>query len=345
MFGPERYFYHGLLKDVVVLFGNLFNNLYISRVEANGLTSLSKVPLNYGPKSKYLARIELNPSGEVQTNNMVLPRMAFEITGMNYDPLRRVNGQETATTASSPNTKSVYDAIPYNIQITLSIISRNSEDAIQIVEQIIPNFTPEFTLTYEKDFANFSAPIRIPVVLESVQNQDEYEGDFKTRRAIVWTLAFTCKTVILSDIKNANVILNTQVNNFMATFNNDDLPEGVEDFFASGNPFTPNSLNNNAGNEFAGSALSGNNPAATFGVGPNSGSGGAFSNGSTNIGGSGSANVSGGLVSPGTVVNSGVDMNNVGAIVGTNYVSTEVDESILRIRVKTTGTDLEGDEQ
>jgi hypothetical protein len=330
MFGAERYFYHGLLKDVVVLFGNLFNNLYISRVEPNGLTSLSKVPLNYGPKSKYLARIELNPSGEVQTNNMVLPRMAFEITGMNYDPLRRVNGQETANIAGSPNTKSVYDAIPYNIQITLSIISRNSEDAIQIVEQIIPNFTPEFTLTYEKDFESFSAPIRIPVVLESVQNQDEYEGDFKTRRAIVWTLGFTCKTVILSDIKNRNVILNTQVNNFMANFNNEDLPEGVEDFFASGNPFLANSMQNGAGSQFAGSALSGNNPQSTFTTGtqPQSGS-----------------MQTGGVVSTSAGVS--VDSSAVGFDVSASVSKTldvSTDESILRIRVQTSGTDLEGDE-
>lgn len=235
MFGPQRYFYHGLLKDIVVLFGNLFNDVYIAKAEGNGTESLMKVPLNYGPKSKFLARIELNPSGEVQTNNMVLPRMAFEITGMNYDPLRRVNGQETASVAGVTNKKSVYDAIPYNINISLSIISRNSEDAIQIVEQIIPNFTPEFTLTYEKDFASFSTPIRIPIILESVQNQDEYEGDFKTRRAIVWTLNFTCKTVILSDLKNTSIILNSNVNSgFNAgVFSTADLPDGVEDFFAS----------------------------------------------------------------------------------------------------------------
>lgn len=342
MFGADRFFYHGLLKDVVVLFGNLFNSLYISKAEPNGLSSLVKVPLNYGPKSKYLARIEMDPSGEVQMTNMVLPRMAFEITGMTYDPLRRINGQEVASVPGSPNTKSTYDAIPYNIQITLSIIARNSEDAIQIVEQIIPNFTPELTLTYEKDFESFSTPIRIPVVLDNVQNQDEYEGDFKTRRAIVWTLGFTCKTVILSDIKNRNVILNAQVNNFMANFSSEDLPEGVEYFFASGPTFNPNSMANDSGPDFAGNTLSGSVAKNTFYVGDQQA--GFVSSGGQSAGGSASGSIS---TSPGTSINQRADDDTV--VTALRSVTTDTNEnvtnSIVRIRVKTSGTKIEGDNQ
>jgi hypothetical protein len=186
------YFYNATTKKAIMVFGSLFSNLSIARLDAQGNTVQTiKVPLSYAPKQKYLVRDQQEPDIDGNFLGAVLPRMAFEITGLQYDTTRKLNTNIRNTSASTGgNYQQNYNPVPYNVNIDLYILVKNQEDGLQIVEQILPIFTPQFNVTINT-IASMSLTQDVPIILNSVSHEDNYDGDWMERREIVWTLSFT----------------------------------------------------------------------------------------------------------------------------------------------------------
>jgi len=200
-----EYFYHEILKRTIIAFGSLFNEINIKHTDNNGnVKSVIKVPLAYGPTQKFLARLEQSPDLNKPVQ-ITLPRMSFEFTGLVYDPSRKATTTQTFTAKSAVDgteTKKVYLPVPYNMQFELSIMSKLNDDALQILEQILPYFQPGYTMSVELvDLINEKRDI--PVVLENITMQDDYEGNFTTRRVLIYTLRFTAKTYIFGPVSSA----------------------------------------------------------------------------------------------------------------------------------------------
>ena len=199
---------HNVLRKYVVLFGTLFNNLYVTRQNSTGETIQTlKVPLSYGPKEKFLARLGGDPELNRKVG-IVLPRMSFEMTSFEYDSSRKLNTLNKRYKQSATDADEVsymYQPVPYNIGFTLYIMVKNAEDGTKIVEQILPYFTPEWTPTVEL-IPSIGATYDLPIILNSVNTEDSYEGNFETRRSIIWTLNFTMKGYVFGPIKKATLI-------------------------------------------------------------------------------------------------------------------------------------------
>ena len=164
-----------------------------------------KVPLAYGPIQKFLARIEQSPNLK-GAPTLTLPRMSFEFSGLNYDQSRKVTQTQTFLTAPSNDktkAKKVYMPVPYNMTFELSILTKLNDDALQIVEQIIPYFQPSYNLTVNL-LSSIGEKRDVPVVLDSVSFTDDYEGDFSERRALIYTLTFTAKTYLFGPVPDAS---------------------------------------------------------------------------------------------------------------------------------------------
>lgn len=200
-----EYFYHEILRRTVVSFGSLFNNMSIKhKNNDNETVSIIKVPLSYGPTQKFLAR--LNQSANLNKPvQITLPRMSFEFTGLTYDSTRKSTTTQYFTEKSAQDgteIKKAYLPVPYNMQFELSIMSKLNDDALQIVEQILPYFQPAYTMTVNLvDTINEKRDI--PVILENITMQDDYEGDFNTRRVLIYTLRFTAKTYLFGPLSSA----------------------------------------------------------------------------------------------------------------------------------------------
>ncbi len=201
-----EYFYHEILRRTVVSFGSLFNNMSIKhKNNDNETVSIIKVPLSYGPTQKFLAR--LNQSANLNKPvQITLPRMSFEFTGLTYDASRKATTTQSFLVKSEvdgTDVRKAYLPVPYNMQFELSIMSKLNDDALQIVEQILPYFQPAYTLTV--DLVDTIREKRdIPVVLENITMQDDYEGDFTTRRVLIYTLRFTAKTYLFGPVSSAS---------------------------------------------------------------------------------------------------------------------------------------------
>jgi hypothetical protein len=200
-----EYFYNEILRRTVISFGSLFNNILIKHTNnSDQVTSVIKVPLAYGPTQKFLARLEQSPDLNKSTA-ITLPRMSFEFTGLTYDPGRKVSTTQTFT-AKDPEdgseTKKAYMPVPYNMQFELSIMSKLNDDALQIIEQILPYFQPSYNLTVEL-LESIGEKRDVPVVLENITMQDDYEGNFTTRRVLLYTLRFTVKTYLFGPVSSA----------------------------------------------------------------------------------------------------------------------------------------------
>lgn len=195
MFGQT--FHHNTLRKYVILFGTVFNNIYVTRQNTAGETIQTiKVPLSYGPKEKYLARLEGNPTLSNQIA-MTVPRISFEMTSFQYDPDRKLNSLNRKV----KDNKYQYQPVPYNIQFQLSVLVKNAEDGTKIIEQILPYFTPAWTASVHLVSAVEEDPWDIPIILNDVSTEDTYEGNFETRRAIIWTLNFTLKGYLFGPTK------------------------------------------------------------------------------------------------------------------------------------------------
>ena len=201
-----EYFYHEILRKTIISFGTLFNGITIKHTDSDdNTTSVIKVPLAYGPTQKFLARLEQSPNLN-KSVQMTLPRMSFEFIGMTYDPSRKVTTTQTFLAGSSADKsveKKTYMPVPYNMQFELAIMSKLNEDALQIVEQILPYFQPSYNVTVEL-VSSIKEKRDIPIVLENITMQDDYEGDFTSRRVLYYTLRFTAKTYLFGPISSAS---------------------------------------------------------------------------------------------------------------------------------------------
>ncbi|WDS60884.1 proximal tail sheath stabilization [Synechococcus phage S-BM1] len=195
------YSYHEIFRRTVVAFGTLFNNIELRRSN-----DVMKVPLAYGPKQKFLARLDQNPDPTNKRVQITLPRISFEINGIQYDSTRKVSPtQKIKVTKDVDENKNVFMPVPYNLSFELAIISKNQEDGMQILEQILPFFQPHYNLSV-KLIPDLDDTRDVPVVLTNVGYEDSYEGDFATRRAIVYTLQFTVKTYLYGPVTDAKII-------------------------------------------------------------------------------------------------------------------------------------------
>ena len=195
-----EYFYNEILRKTIISFGTLFNGLTIKQEG-----STVKVPLAYGPTQKFLARLEQAPNLS-QATQISLPRMSFEFTGMTYDSSRKVTTTQTIAVKNpddGTDIKKVFMPVPYNMQFELSIMSKLNDDMLQIVEQILPYFQPAYNLTIEL-VEQVKEKKDIPIILENITMQDDYEGDFTSRRVLLYTLRFTAKTYLFGPVTSAS---------------------------------------------------------------------------------------------------------------------------------------------
>ena len=215
-----QYFYNESTRNVVVAFGTLFNQIQLTKKDASGnVTQTMKVPLAYGPKQKWLSRLTEDPNLSKKVA-VTLPRIGFEISGLSYDATRKQNkiikAKKVLDGADSSQLKSGYMPVPYNVDFELYVLAKNSDDALQIVEQILPIFQPEYTVTM-KEIPELDIIRDVPIVLNSIGYEDDYEGDFTSRRSIVYSLSFTAKYYLYGPVTSTNVIRTVQVDQYANT--------------------------------------------------------------------------------------------------------------------------------
>jgi len=195
-----QYWYHGLTRKYVSIFGTIFNDIYVLRKNSSGnVVETLKVPLAYGPKQKFMTRITGDANLDKKVG-MQLPRMGFEMTSMSYSPERMLHPLNQNKAMWKGQIGVVRSPVPYDYAFTLSCFVKNADDGTQIVEQILPFFSPDFTVTINA-IPTMGIKIDLPIVLNGVNLEDSYEGDYQSRRAIVWTLDFTIKGYLYPNIK------------------------------------------------------------------------------------------------------------------------------------------------
>ena len=208
-------FYHQTIRKYVAVFGTLFNDIKIERKNSAGVVvERMKVPLAYGPKQKWLLAVQ-ETSADRKVTATRTPRMGFAMTGVTYDSVRKLNtiGRNVVanTSSTSTNMTTMYNPVPYNFDFDLFILVKNAEDGTQILEQILPFFTPEFTVTVNT-IPDMNIKADVPITLTSSSVADEYEGDLSARRTITWTLSFTLKGFIYPNVTSGQVIKSIEVN-------------------------------------------------------------------------------------------------------------------------------------
>jgi hypothetical protein len=209
-------FYHESIRKVIVAFGTTFNNVQLVRKDNDGnITQTMKVPLAYGPRQKWLVR--LNEDADLSKAVAVtLPRIGFEIQNLSYDPARKLNRVQKFKKVKGANSNRLdtqYMPVPYNLSIQLYVMAKQSDDALQIVEQILPFFQPDYTLTIN-DMADMGIKRDVPIILNSISYEDNYQGDFETRRALIYNLDFTAKFYLYGPVTSAGVIKTVQVDQY-----------------------------------------------------------------------------------------------------------------------------------
>ena len=217
------YFYHESLRKIIIAFGTIFNNIHIHRKDSNGNVVQSlKVPLAYSPKEKFIARLDQQPD-LVQDRRVAvtLPRMGFEISGLSYDPSRKLNRLGTIKKVRSSATdgkvmNKQFNPVPYNINLNLYSFTASAEGGLQIIEQILPYFQPDYTVTINA-IPEMGIKRDVPITLNSVNYEDTYDGAFTTRRAVNYTLGFTAKTYLYGPLHSSKVIKETQTDMFVDT--------------------------------------------------------------------------------------------------------------------------------
>ena len=198
-----QYYYHEILKKTIIAFGTIFNDIHIRHRDGAGKeTSDMRVPLAYGPMQKFLARLEQQADLNRATQ-ITLPRMSFETTNIAYDATRKGGITQTFKASDGSKLRKVFMPVPYNLSFELNILVKLNDDALQIIEQILPYFQPPFNVTI--DLVNVIGEKRdVPIVLDNISFQDDYEGDFTTRRALIYTLNFTAKTYLFGPVSDSS---------------------------------------------------------------------------------------------------------------------------------------------
>lgn len=218
MLGQEH-FYNRTIRKVVVAFGTLFNDIQVVRYNSNNTPrEIFKVPLSYGAKEKYMTRLAADPNLRKSVATIV-PRISFDMTGMSYDSSRKqISTLRNFSANSSTSLNAQYVPVPYDFNFSLSIYVRNTEDGTQILEQILPFFTPDFTVTVD-----FIQPMNqkydMPIILNSVTPTTDYEGDMMSTRLITWDLDFTAKGYIWPAVRTGKVIRQANTNIYLEANN------------------------------------------------------------------------------------------------------------------------------
>ena len=198
------YFYHEIIRKTIISFGTLFNDISIRHTKSDGsILDETKVGLSYGPMQKFLTKIQ-EQEQLTKSIAITLPRMSFEMTRISYDATRKTGVTQTfkAVDNTDNKMKKVFMPVPYNLGFELNVLTKLQDDSLQIVEQILPFFQPGFTLTI--DLADQIGEKRdVPMVLEDISFTDDYEGNFETRRALIYTLRFTAKTYMFGPIADS----------------------------------------------------------------------------------------------------------------------------------------------
>ena len=209
-------FYNEALRKLVIGFGSLFNDIKVIRKNPDGTTKETiRVPLSYGPKEKFLRRIQESSSiSDTSKVQITLPRLGFDITGFAYDASRKTNKLRRRQKKASDGTSYSwnYNEVPYIVSFGLYSFTRHQDDNLQIIEQILPYFTPEFVVSFNMNDVN--KKVDVPIVLNGVSTQDDYEGDFDTRRNITSSFEFSSKTYIYGPVKTGKVILQAEIDIF-----------------------------------------------------------------------------------------------------------------------------------
>ena len=207
-------FYNQGFRKLIIAFGQIFNNVVIQRTNSTGgVTARIKVPLAYAPKEKFLVRLDQQSNLESREFATTLPRMGFEITGLAYDPSRKLTRvQKYSKVKSNEDGKKMnfnYTPVPYNISMNLYVFTATAEDGLQIIEQILPYFQPDYTVTVNV-VPDLGIKRDIPIVLGNIGYEDTYDGSFTQRRAVIYTLSFTAKTYLFGPMSNQGVIKTVQ---------------------------------------------------------------------------------------------------------------------------------------
>lgn len=246
-------FYHRTIRKMVVVFGTMFNDIEIVRYTQAGVAKEKmKVPLSYGPKERYLTQITSDPN-LIKSINTIVPRMSFNLDSLEYDVQRKqVSTLQNFASATNTGVSTQYLPVPYNFEFSLSVYVRNTEDGTQILEQILPFFTPDFTVVV--DFVpSMNQKINVPIILNSVASTVEYEGAMNegSTRMIVWDLTFTAKSFIWPPVKSGKIIkeANTNLNIDMTT---KDIQKVYVDYANGNNVFTTGETIRDIANNFVG---------------------------------------------------------------------------------------------
>ena len=221
----DQRFYWGTIRKSIVAFGNMFNNITVEHRDSLGTVVESiRVPLSYSPKQKFLTKIRQQPNIDTQNIQIVLPRMGFEMVSLDYDPNRKISPiQQSRTINSATTANSQYAPTPYNLNMLLYIYAKNQDDGLQIIEQILPYFNPDYNLTI-KAIPDLDIKNDLPILLNSIGFQDDYEGDMTTRRSVIWSLNFIMKLNFYGPVNRQGII--TKVN--ATTYNDPKLTTALQ---------------------------------------------------------------------------------------------------------------------
>jgi hypothetical protein len=212
----DQRFYWGTIRKAIIAFGNMFNSITIERRDADGnIVQVLKVPVSYASKQKALARIQQRPNVDDMNVQVIVPRMSFEMTTLQYDFNRKISPiqQNRAVNSTSSTLDSQYAPTPYNINVSLFVYVKNQDDGLQIIEQILPYFNPDYNLTV-KAIPQLGIKNDLPILLDNVSFEDTYEGGFEQQRTIVWTLNFTMKLNFYGPVNKQGIIKKVITNTF-----------------------------------------------------------------------------------------------------------------------------------
>ena len=211
-----QYYYHEILRKTIISFGTIFNDIHIRHRDGAGKeTSDMRVPLAYGPMQKFLARLEQQPDLN-RAVQITLPRMSFETTNIAYDATRKGGITQTFKASDGSKLRKVFMPVPYNVGFELNILVKLNDDALQIVEQILPTFNPQYTITikpFATEFPTFKEDI--PIIINGVGFSDDFEGTLEQRRTIIYTLDFEMKVCFYGAINTADIIRTGTTNIFL----------------------------------------------------------------------------------------------------------------------------------
>lgn len=232
----DQRFYWGTIRKSIIAFGNMFNSITIERRDADGnVMQVLKVPISYASKQKALARIQQRPNVDDMNVQVIVPRMSFEMTALNYDFNRKISPlqQNRSINSTGSTLDAQYAPTPYNINVSLFVYAKNQDDGLQIIEQILPYFNPDYNLTV-KAIPQLGIKNDLPIILDGISFEDSYEGGFEDQRTIVWTLSFTMKLNFYGPVNKQGIIRKV----ISTTFNDAELTRQQTKYTVEPDPLT-----------------------------------------------------------------------------------------------------------